>query len=297
MLTPLRRALGEWSPRSGPRSESRDQALGAIVALWTEIVGEDVARHAIPLERTGSALLVLVSSSAWSNQLSLLAGHVIGALREAGVSGIESLRFRVGKSRQRTRTSRADGETSGNGIGGVVEQGMGEGPAVRSAPETAEEALARLRERITLARDAKRARGWNQCEECGALSNPDPDRNRCAPCASRRAALRSAHVQRLMFDAPWLGFAGTAELVAELTRREYEANRGVLLGRWWETLQRAATAGKLGSDGYERQIASSYLLLRTGWEPERITPAIARNELGDKLYELIYGHHNDSARI
>ena len=36
-------------------------------------------------------------------------------------------------------------------------------------------------------------------------------------------------------------------------------------------------------------MASSYLLLKTGWEPERITPTIVRNELTDEIHDLIYG--------
>ena len=33
----------------------------------------------------------------------------------------------------------------------------------------------------------------------------------------------------------------------------------------------------------ERQIASSYVLLQSGLEPDRITPAVVRNLLGDEL--------------
>ena len=116
-----------------------------------------------------------------------------------------------------------------------------------------------------------------------------PEEDRCAPCATGEASVRSARVQRLMFDAPWLGFRGTAEIVEGLTSREYETNRTALLARWWETLQRARRAGKIDPSGYERQVASSYLLLKTGWEPDRITPAIARNELTDEIHDLIYG--------
>jgi len=97
-----------------------------------------------------------------------------------------------------------------------------------------------------------------------------------------------------MFDVPWLGFSGIADLVAGLTREEYEENRATLLARWWDILERTRKTGKLSSDGLERQIASSYLLLLTGWVPERITPAIARSQLGDDIYQLMYGQHHAS---
>ena len=91
-----------------------------------------------------------------------------------------------------------------------------------------------------------------------------------------------------MFDVPWLGFARTAELVEGLTLEEYEATRRELLARWWQTLVRARAAKRLDRRGRERLVASSYLLLQTGWEPDRMTPAIARNALGDDLFRLLY---------
>ena len=58
------------------------------------------------------------------------------------------------------------------------------------------------------------------------------------------------------------------------THDEYEQNRTALLARWWDALVRVRRTGKISPGGYERQVASSYLLLKTGWEPERITPTI-----------------------
>ena len=100
-----------------------------------------------------------------------------------------------------------------------------------------------------------------------------------------------------MFDVPWLGYEGISELVEGLTREEYAANRTTLLARWWEALERVRKTGKVSASAIERQIASSYLLLATEWEPERITSVIARNRLGDEIYDLIYeNYHNKSAK-
>jgi hypothetical protein len=95
-----------------------------------------------------------------------------------------------------------------------------------------------------------------------------------------------------MFDVPWLGYKGISEIVGGLSQDEYEVNRTALLARWWEALERVRKAGKASQDGLERQIASSYLLLKTGWDPDRITPVIARNELGE-VYDLLYQKHHD----
>ncbi len=94
---------------------------------------------------------------------------------------------------------------------------------------------------------------------------------------------------RLLSEAPWLGFAGTAALIDGLKKTEYERVRNRLLSRWWETLARARAGGRLSRDGRERSIASSYVLLKSKLSPEEIMPATVRNVLGDELAELLYG--------
>ena len=279
MLTPLARAVGAWTPGSGRSKTPAEHALGAILSLWPAIVGEDVAKHTLPLERKGDALVVMTSSSAWSNQLSLLSGHIVCALSEAGIEGIERLRFRIGRVRRGPIGIVANGH---------VKARESRAPSTAGATSTLEEAFSRLRERVDRDRNAKRADGWKACSKCGVML---PEGNRCAACTTAEVSQRSTHVQRLMFDAPWLGFKGISALVEGLSQGEYEMNKAALLARWWEALERVRKTGKVSPQSLERQIASSYLLLKTGWEPDRITPLIARNELGD-VYDLLYEKHH-----
>ena len=111
--------------------------------------------------------------------------------------------------------------------------------------------------------------------------------------SARRAASHvkpsgSAQISRLLFEAPWLGFAGTATLIEDLSQDEYASIRRRLLQRWWDRLRRVQLSGKLSRDGAERLIASSYVLLKSELAPERLTPAIVRNVLGDDLHALLY---------
>ena len=94
---------------------------------------------------------------------------------------------------------------------------------------------------------------------------------------------------RLMFEAPWLGYAGTAQLIEGLTPADYESIRSRLLSNWWEALARVRASKRLSRDGRERTIASSYVVLKSKLPPEVIDPATVRNVLGDELNDLIYG--------
>jgi hypothetical protein len=111
----------------------------------------------------------------------------------------------------------------------------------------------------------------------------------CVTCAAAGARERGEAAARLLFEAPWLGYAGTAALVRGLKEEEYERVRAQLLARWWEALVRARTAKRLSRDGRERTLASSYVVLRSKLPPEEIVPATVRNVLGDELHDLLYG--------
>jgi hypothetical protein len=116
-----------------------------------------------------------------------------------------------------------------------------------------------------------------------------PDAVMCVSCVLARSDEREREISRLLFEAPWLGYAGVVAAAPGIDPHEYEAIRRRLLARWWERLARAARRGELSRDGSERSIASSYVILQSGLAPERITTATLRNVLGDDLHDLLYG--------
>lgn len=109
----------------------------------------------------------------------------------------------------------------------------------------------------------------------------------CIACTIAAAQERERLVARLLFEVPWLGFSGIAALVADLRRDEYEGIRSRLLARWWEILVRAARAGRAGTRR-ERLVASSYVIVKSGLEPECVSPATVRSVLGDEIFKLLY---------
>ncbi len=268
-------ALANWQPSA---HASRDP-IALLAAGWEEIVGSDVAKNSRPAKLAGDALLITARSSAWSHQLSLLAETILTAVRaRLPHVGIERLRFRVGRI--------AESPASGTAPQRPPRSPRRVAPRPESA--TLEEAVARLREDVTAVRRAKRAGGWKECIGCGALVAPEA-KALCIVCADARARERAGEAARLLFEAPWLGYAPTAALVSGLSLEEYEAIRARLLAAWWETLSKARAAKRLSRNGYERSIASSYVLLRSKLPPEEIVAATIRSVLGDELHDLIYG--------
>ncbi len=268
-LRPLRAMVAAWRPNEGPP----DDPLAALSRAWPAIVGPNVAQHSHPLEFGGGALLVATRSSAWSQQLQFLAPEIMARVAALGGPAIARLRFRSGALR-RAR--------------GLPAQPA---PSRKSAPLPAEappspaaderEALERVRIRV----GARVSAAARLCAECGA---PTATSEYCAPCAGERENRRRIDIERLLFNAPWLEFDELRELISGLGRTEVERARRGLLARWWVVLERARRSPRKPGER-ERQIASSYVLLHSGLAPERITPEVVRNLLGDDLESRLFG--------
>jgi Dna[CI] antecedent, DciA len=269
-------ALEGWSPSGGNRPHQDPVLL--LGAVWPEIVGENVARNSNPARLLDGTLLIITRSSSWSQELSFLAERIVAAARaRLPNSGIERVRFRVGKL------------PAAPGSPGVrphpVRRAKGIAPPASS---TTQEALGRLREGVTGRQRAKLTAGWNPCSGCGALVAPD-GAALCSACVNARTQARTEATARLLFEAPWLGYRGTAALVDGLSPQHYGSIRRRLLARWWGILERARVAKRFSRDGIERAVASSYVVLKSELPPDDIRPATMRNVLGDELHDFLFG--------
>jgi hypothetical protein len=82
----------------------RDRGWGAklkeyrIYGVWETVVGKGIARHARPAGMRGKKLTVLVDSSAWMQQLSLLKPEIMGKLNgRLREEAVESITLKLGE--------------------------------------------------------------------------------------------------------------------------------------------------------------------------------------------------------
>jgi hypothetical protein len=285
-LKRLSEGLHAWNPQAAA-ARPPDDPVALLGAGWSEIVGEAIARCSRPL-RVGedAALLVVTRSSAWSQQLSLLSPQILERIAaRLPQMRVERLQFRVGKIPERRAPRSAAGArpqpNESLSAGGASPERTA---ALRQPAASAQEAIERFKAGVTARQRAKRSAGSKECRRCGALV--EAERALCVRCTNAESDERYRRVARLLFEAPWLGYAGTAERVNGLTQEEYAAIRKRLLARWWEMLTRAASSKRVTSA--ERSLASSYVILQSGLAPAAIVPAVIRNVLGDELHDLIY---------
>ncbi|GAC1498848.1 MAG: hypothetical protein NVS1B14_02030 [Vulcanimicrobiaceae bacterium] len=280
MLKPLTEATGAWKPGLDRHADP----LLALSVAWPKIVGVDIAQHSRPLAIETDTLLVATRSSAWTQQLSFLAERVLASIAEhARVQGIKRIRFRVGRLSHAT-PRRAPG------LG--LEKGAAAKSRLKRPPaETLEGALESFRTDVAQARRAKAAAGFTDCRRCGI---PVPPKcATCQPCTQALWEEKTRKIAQLLYEAPWLGYSGISDLVGYISERDFAAVRRRILSGWWDRLTRAARNGTVSPDKRERFLASSYVLLKSGLEPEHISPAVVRNLLGDEIHNLIFGTVNE----
>jgi hypothetical protein len=267
VLTKLGSALTGWRPSHGPAGDP----LTTIRAAWAEIVGDDVARAAQPVALSGSALVVVTASGAWSHQLSFLEREIVRSVVALGIPAVERLRFRIGTIR------------AARGAGGRRLVRPNFGPAIAGKPHTADEALARLRTVVERRRTAHRAAGGTFCTGCGGALATGTS---CRPCLDAQERTQREQTERIMFEAPWLDAEAVLGQVSGLTVDAYDAIRRRLLRAWIDELRlaRKRYAVKAGIDTVRiRKLASSYVLLETRIDPHRLEldSPVRKNALGD----------------
>jgi hypothetical protein len=273
----LKTALQAWEPSA---SVSGDPLL-LIRGEWVAIVGDEIAANSRPAEISRESLLVVARSSAWSQQLAFLSERILSAIHKRTGLQLQRLRFRVGRISEspampgRKRSAKRSTERR----------------ETRGAADSLQAAFERFRADVLASERAKAAAGWKECTRCGVRIYPASGPF-CAACENIAAQERDARVARLLFEAPWLGYAGVAPLVEDLAPQDYEAIRLRLLRRWKDVLDRVRRTGGAQLTTRDRMIASSYVLLKSELDPERIAPAVVRDLLGDELHEILYGNEN-----
>ncbi|HEX5275066.1 MAG TPA: DUF721 domain-containing protein [Candidatus Rubrimentiphilum sp.] len=271
-MQPLRAALSSWQPAKVVAGDP----LSHLRAQWATIVGEDIASNSRPSELVRGSLLVVTRSAAWSQQLSFLSERIVEAVRVSTGVSLEGVRFRVGRIGSRS------------GPSSRRKAAARKRTAPRPAADTLESAVAMFRADVMSAERAKAGAGWKECNRCGIRIVPSTG-SFCAPCANARGAERSAAIARLLFEVPFLGYSGISDHVENLSRDEYERVRSKLLARWWDALMQLQRSERKRASGRERDIVSSYILLKTRLDPEKIAPAVVRDLLGEELYNIFYG--------
>lgn len=72
----------------------KELAREDVVRAWSDVAGEDTARHTRPVAFSEGSLTVQADSTAWAKQLQLMRAHILSEIvRRFPDAGVEAIRF------------------------------------------------------------------------------------------------------------------------------------------------------------------------------------------------------------
>src|SRR5215472_8210350 len=172
-MKPLNAILEKWEP-----GEVRADEGSVVTSVWSDAVGEDVARRTRAGRLRDGVLTVYTAGSTWSHQLTFLAPSIVAELNaRCPGAHVKRLRFVVAAGRMKAmldgfvRTPKTRGASHFEIASATVDD----------APDDAEDVVRRLRMRQQ-ALDRRRQRdGWTRCPACSNWMPPSNDL--AEPCA------------------------------------------------------------------------------------------------------------------
>ncbi|MDQ6779893.1 MAG: DUF721 domain-containing protein [Candidatus Eremiobacteraeota bacterium] len=283
---------------------NRDDVLAHVSVAWPATVGTGVAARSRPLKFNAGTLVVLTASSAWSDELSLLAPRILEGLhRSCPQAGVRQLRFRVASGRSKalldglTRRRSESGADPHPTARPQTATPPGHGSTEKRPSDTAVERVAHIRDRQHDLDSERDRMGWRRCEHCGRRFLMLATESACAPCSEQVRRSLDARVERALMQAPWLRFEQLAEHVPETTQRVAERVRRRLLTRWQAELDVAQRRLRRGAvTPHDRVIAWGYVMLLAGLPQSALGPAVVSDVLGSDWAAVLCHDQRSSTR-
>ena len=246
-----------------------------IMMRWAEIVGVENAAHCRAVSLQRGVVSVEVDSSVWAHHLSMMKTEMIDkANKIAGEKLVEDIRFKAGYLKKSQNYQQDEALIKNEARTALWQVHLSEAEkswleeTVRNTanPELRRKMTRILRKELAL-RKQRHEQKWQQCQHCTALC--PPEEKLCHTCATQKSEEQVIKTLQLLKAIPWLRFeSAAAECGCKL--EEYKAARDILLAR---------LANALYQGDQDIMTVSSYLMLKTGAKPDKISEGAIKKVL------------------
>lgn len=261
----------------------------AVAWHWRNIVGDEIARHARPIKvLRGGMLLVAVDSPVWAHHLNMLARELLDKVNaELPGIAIKSLRFQAGylsdgtnedKNEHKQETDRLEQSLTSVPLT-PAEQQQAVMLAASAGDPTLRHAAAEVIRQYYRWRKQCLAEKWHPCASCQALC--PPGEILCSACSREQRQAHAAALRRLLMDMPWASYQQAAPFV-HCNAVVYQQAKHHLAE---DIMLRLSTGRSLSP----QRDAAILTMLKTGLEPQNITPDIIQQSLGYNICKILAG--------
>lgn len=258
-----------------------------VMELWEDVVGDTISGHASVYELHRGVLFVQVDHPVWIQHLSFAALDIQNKLNKAvGAKVVKEIRFKAGNRCNKKKTYQDMDDNVKSAIVNLTEEEITKikmmvaeiiDPDVRKKTES----LIMKGKKNNL---HKQELGWKACPHCGVLI--DPKEKSCFHCLLLAKHLLRSKTRSLLWELPWLSFSQTSTHVPELDQETYINVRREMIQELWEQFRSAYKNIKFV---IPKSHIQTYVMLRTGNPPEKMTNEIIWQTLGENMAKKLLG--------
>lgn len=259
-----------------------------VMELWEDVVGNTITKHTSVYELHRGVLFVHVDHPVWIQHLSFVALDIKNKLNKAvGAKVVKEIRFKAGNRCNKQKTYQdMDGKVEPlivnlskeeiKTIKAMVEEIVD--PGIRKTAES----LISQGKRNNL---CKQKLGWKACPRCGVLI--DPKERSCFHCHLQEKQLLRRKTRSILWELPWLSFSQTSSHIPDLDQETYDIVRREMIQGLWERFRSASKS--ITFVKIPKSYIQTYVMMRTGFTPEKLTNEIIWETLGENMAIKLLG--------
>lgn len=254
----------------------------SAILHWPEIVGKDIAVHAVPTSVQRGTLLIAVNNSVWCHHLSMMKEEIIYKLNAfIGEKAIIDIRFQAGylKKDKNTNQDKEKLETINQKLRFIQLDESELQQASDLAKHTAE---TKLRQKVfkiikkhLAFKKLKKLNNWHKCAACESLC--PKELTYCSVCSLENREAKLSNIRQLLTEAPWLTYAELCKYLECLPEEFIRA----------KTALTVFLANEINSGRSENLQVLTLVMLVTGAKPEDVTENLTKKTL-DKFRRKSY---------
>ncbi|MEL7568809.1 MAG: DUF721 domain-containing protein [Dehalobacterium sp.] len=258
-----------------------------VMELWESVVGEMIIKHASVVEMHRGVLFVHVDHPVWIQHLSFAAQDIKNRLNETiGEKVVKEIRFKAGNRCNEQKIKQDIGKTASRKRALSFEELEKIEAMVKEIGDLeirkVVASLIRQGKIITL---EKQEAGWIECSLCGMMI--EPKKKKCFYCGLKELESLRRKTRFLLWELPWLSYQEISSHISGLNKDIYDTVRREMIQELW--LQIRTAAKSRNGQKIPNAHVQTYVMLRTRMSPEKLTPEIIWQTLGENIANKLLG--------
>lgn len=250
-----------------------------LFRLWNLVVDERLGRNTRPAKFKNRTLEVVVTSSSWANQLSLLKKEIVEKLNSIiGKDIVKEVKFRVGKLKKEE-------------VMEVTERGGGEeSTSDRSVTEIIESISVKVKSKTA----EKRKQGQIECLSCNDL-HPLREGDFCKSCQLKKKSRAQNKLKQYLRKTPWAAFADVKHEIPKVTYEKYSKAKREEIAYLKDQINNILFEIPKKEGGRRdkfidklKELSYGLVMLRSGKRPEELDEKTLKKYVGSRVRKVIF---------